>query len=252
MIERHFDAAAINYVLNDPYVRPDVALPDDGVLDMTSAVADHKNVLLMGEHGGCMFFYMQHGIYEVHTQVLKSGRGPWVAKFVKQCADWMFTRTSAYEITTRVPFEHAAARALAVHAGMMYDFLRPEGCVWRGELQAVEVYSFRLQDWAKHCETFDEAGAQFHDFLHGEAVKLGIKDPPHADDPNHNRYVGQAIEMAKHGQAVKAAAWYNRWTAVARHRPIALLQAEYPVLIKFDIGVLHIEADGRMSVLPLC
>src|SRR6266481_7406635 len=111
-IERHFSAERINEVINDSSVRPWVANGSE-VLDVAKHVGNRSHVLLMGEHGGCMFFKFLPGVYEVHTQVERAGRGEWTNALTAACARWMFTRTDCYEILTRVPHGHEPARAAA-------------------------------------------------------------------------------------------------------------------------------------------
>lgn len=246
MLWREFHPERINAILNDPVVRPDVSESVTGGMDIAQAVNNHSNVLLMGEYGGCFFFKLMSGIYEVHSQCLKPGRGAWIADFVQAAGDWMYTRTDAFEIVTRIPINHNGARTLAIHAGMKYEFTEPDGCVWRGERQDIECYSYRLQDWLASCESFEERGRQFHDFLHKEAIRLGVMEIGHDDQPTHNRYVGACLEMAKHGHAAKGVSVYNRWALMARHPVIQLLTVE-PLAIRFDLGILRI-VDGEMKV----
>lgn len=243
-IQRVFDAKQINTVLNHPSVRPDIAEIPTGPIDVSKGVADTKNVLLMGEYGGCFCVHVMPGIYEVHTQSLPEGRGKWVAEFVRAASDWMFTRTDAFEIATRIPVKHRAARMLARYAGMKYEMTRPNECRWRGELQGCDIYSFRIQDWAANASAFDRSGEEFHDFLHVEASRLGLKDAPHGDDPNHNRYVGICLAMVEAGQIAKAMALYNRWALLVRH-PLIHLVSTSPLTVRFDIGNLIFENGAR-------
>lgn len=246
MLTRSFDADRINEILNDPTVRPDVADLSEGQMDISASVKNENNVLLLGEHGGCMFFQILPGIFEVHTVTNLMGRGRWIANFVLDAGDWMFTKTPCFEIVTRVPTEHQGAKRLAMHAGMMQEFTRDGGCVWRGKKMDVEIYSYRIQDWIKRSTTFEEKGRVFHDFLHSEADRLGITASAHADDPEHNKYVGAALEMAEWGQVGKAVSFYNRWALAARHPTVSLLSSS-PLAIKMDIGILRIQ-DGKMRV----
>lgn len=247
VIERHLDALHLNTILNDPYVRPDVAEPGDHPLDLTNAVANQNNYCLMAEFGGCMFFNLMPGVYEVHTQSLASGRGEYMKEVVRNCADWMFGKTDAFEIVTRIPAHHMGAKGLAQSVGMRLEFRRPNACVWRGQKMDVDIYSFRIQDWMPG-EAIEERGRQFHDFLHAEATRIGHKGKPHPDDPVHNRYVGAALEMLESGHVRKAVAFYNRWCLIARH-PIVQLLSESPLLIRFDLGLLRIEGE-KMWVEP--
>jgi len=75
-IERITDAARLNAVVNDPSVYPWVRGTAEGPLDLGGIIADPRHVALMGAHGGCLFVHHQPGIFEAHTQVLESGRGP--------------------------------------------------------------------------------------------------------------------------------------------------------------------------------
>ena len=55
--------------------------------------------------------------------------------------------------------------------------------------------------------------------------ELSPEDP--ADD-NMDRFVGVALEMARGGQVLKAAATYNRWAAISRRPSIEAVQANPP------------------------
>ena len=146
MIERHRTAEALNEIVNDPHVRPWVA-PGTEPLDLTFQVANENNVCLVGEHGCCVFLKAMPGVYEVHTQVKREGRGEWTNALTRACAHWMYLRTDAYEIMTRVPQGHIGAKAAAQNAGMRYDFTREKECLFRGQMIDVHIYSFRIQDW---------------------------------------------------------------------------------------------------------
>jgi len=241
-LERQFSAEAINKIINNPLVRPDVADLQDGLLDLTSAIADKNNVLLMGKHGGNMFYRMMPGIYEVHTVADKAGRGQWIHDFVRQAAQYMFTKTDCYEITTRIPRKHYGARQLAESVGMTYEFSIEDGCVWRGEKQTIDIYSYRIQDWIKQAYELESVGELFHEKLHREAHGLGITDAGHPPWPVHDRYVGAVWEMAKAGQIAKGCAFYNRWAQAARHSTIRLVSID-PPQIAMDLGILTLKGD---------
>lgn len=244
-IARHYDAARVNAVLNHSSVRPYVAPLGEGGIDVSAAVANPNNVLLMGEHGGCLMVQLVAGIYEVHTQVLPEGRGAWTVEMLEAVQYWMFTRTNCVEGVTRVPQGHQAARAAALAVGMRKDFTRP-ACSFLEKIVPFDIYSITIQDWARRAGGLADRGQWLHDFFARQAERLGISVPLHDDDPNHNRYVGAALDMALAGQHQKAVAFYNRWALVSRHATCALVQRD-PPLLKFDIGYLRIR-EGQIEM----
>jgi len=250
-LERHIRADRINRILNHPQVRPWVADSGEGVIDITPAVSDQRNYLLMGEHGGIMFFHLMPGLYECHTQVLPEGRGRWATQLTAACANYMFTETDCVEILTRIPHGHDAPKMLAIMQGMKHEFTRPkEECLFNGKHVPVDIYSYKIQEWVGGAEEIDETGRIFHEKLNAWAKKLGVTQPAHAEDYNHNRYVGAAVEMALAGQAWKATAFYNRWALVSRHAPIQLI-SENPPTVRMDLGILKF-IDGDIEVIRPC
>lgn len=253
IIERHFDAVRLNEILNDPIVRPDVADLGEGILDLTDKVVDTKNILLVGEHGACLFFWIMSCVYEVHTQILSEGRGIWAKEFVQVCGEWMFTRTDALEVITRVPQNHSAAKALTMYAGGKYEFTREDGCNFRGVDIPVDIYSCRLQDWMPNAPGMKQTGEEFHEHLVAEAARLGVKNPPHPNDGNHNQYAGACIKMFQAGQKQKAIIFYNRWAIAARHDTVAFISDEDTPVIKFDLGYMEIKGQNISDVeIRLC
>lgn len=245
-LERHTSAERINAVINHPAVRPWIA-PGKETLDVTATVSNPDNVLLMGEHGGCMFYKIMPGIFEVHTQTLPTGRGQWTNALTETCAYWMFLKTDCYEILTRVPEGHVAAKTAALSRGMKYEFTRPKECLFRDKMVDVDIYSFRIQDWIGAADDLIEVGRAFHDKLNAEALRLGVKTEHHEDDENHNRYVGAAVTMARNGRAVKGVLFYNRWAVVSRHERIALVSRD-PVVVKIDHGMFVTIKENDIEV----
>lgn len=247
IVRRELSAERINAVLNHPDVRPDVAPPKAGVIDVSDGVANRNNILLMGEWGGCLFVKMMPGMYEVHTQVLGEGRGAWARDMTEACADWMFSRSDAFEIVTRIPKHHVGARALAMATGMRLEMRIPDATVWREKRQAIDIYGFRIQDWFSNAgQEFEDGGREFHAFMHKEAERLGITEPPHEDLPLHNKYLGIAVEMITHEQVHKAINCFNR-SCVLMRRPVVQLLNLDPIAVRFDIGILKYEG-GRFSI----
>ena len=79
MLERSFDIARINEVVNHPAVRPFVG-PGDDLIDLTNVITPQENWFLMGEHGGFALLWSAPEVYEIHTFILPEGRGLWGAK----------------------------------------------------------------------------------------------------------------------------------------------------------------------------
>jgi len=240
---REYNATKINHVLNHPSVRPWVADQQEGVIDISSQVANGKNYLLMGEHGGCFLQNIMEGIYELHTQVLPEGRGEWAVNLVHSVAHWMFTRTDACEGLTRVPENNKRAANLVKASNVMdFDFHRDAGMKIGNEVIGVNIYSARIQDWIKTAPFVAEHGQWFHMKLHNEMDRLGIDVEKHDEDTNHNQYVGACVEMMRYGRYAKAMFFYNRWAALSRHALVSLTNSDNPMLA-IDVGVVKISGD---------
>lgn len=246
-LEREFSAKRINEVLNHPEVRPSIA-DGNGPVDITEQVRDPKNVLLMGKFGGCFCYQLAPGIYEVHTQVLPEGRGPWALAFVKAGSHFMFTKTDAVEIVTRVPHGHGTARTLSVAAGMQFELTRPDGCKFGGKLTAVDIFTLHIQAWVQKAAGLIDTGKFVHAEMNRQAKLKGIKEQPHENDDDHNRIVGAVFDMVKGGQIDKAAALYNRWALIARHPLIKPISATPPT-IGMDIGLMRL-VNGKIELVP--
>lgn len=242
MIERQFDGHDINRVVNAPSVYPWVKGYAVGRLDMSAAVASKANVLLMGDHGGVIFVQHQQGYYEAHTQVLPAGRGRWTLRMVRAALHWMFTRTDAIEIVTRVPKGNDAALGLvrAIHG--VYEFTNPRGWVYENDPVPAAVYALRLHDWVRRAPGLIERGAWFHARLEAELTKLGKTEDVHADDVTHDRYVGAACEMMMGGQPHKAAVFYNRWAVMADYAPIQLMSTS-PLTVNIRSAIICVRPD---------
>lgn len=242
MIERQTDAHNLNRVANDPSVYPWVKGHAVGRLDLSPIVANPANVLLMGEHGGVLFAQHQPGYYEAHTQVMPAGRGAWTLRMVRAALHWMFTRTDAIEIVTKVPQGNAAALGLvrAIHG--VYEFTSPHGWVYQNDPVPAAVYALRLQDWVKRAPGLVERGAWFHHKLEAELTQLGKTEDVHEDDPTHDRYVGAACEMMMGGQPQKAAIFYNRWAVMAGYAPIQLMSIS-PLTVNIRSAIICVRGD---------
>lgn len=237
MIERAQSAEFINYVANHPAVRSALLGPP-GPIDMTAVVKNPHHCALTGEHGYMLMVQHVTGIYELHTTVLPEGRGEWAYQMALACVDWLFTRTNATEVFTRVPAGNLAAKALTKACGAIL-----EHTVWQnlGKQTLVEVYSGRIQDWIKIAPGLVERGQKFHELLHSKATAMGRAHPIHEDNDWHDRHVGAAAGMITGGQPIKGVMVYDRWAAMALTPAITLLSLD-PVVI--DIRDCKIKVTG--------
>ncbi len=247
-VERASNAIRANEIANHPAVRPYLADAAAGELDLSAQIASHDNVLLLGRHGAMLFLgYGGGAIAEAHTMVLPSRPQGWSSRFLEACGRWMFTHTSRWEILTRIPQPLESARNLAKKIDMQFAW-QVDHPQWPylGDRVSMEIWSIRLETWLPRQLGLEARGAWLHERMQAEAIRLSIMAPPHENDPAHNVQAGIAYEMAFGGQARKGVSFYNRWALASRHKPIALVSDDPPV-VQFDIGRLCI-ANGDIEV----
>ncbi len=249
-IRREKHASNLNRLLNHPEVYPFVKGACVGPLDLTSAVANEDNYLLMGQFGGLFFQALQPGLYEVHSQCYPEGRGAWMVNFVKGCLHWIFTRTDAVEIMTRCPHGNLAALGLARAIGGKREFTNPKGWILDNKVVPADIFGLRIQDWMRTAPGLEERGKWFHDSLENEYQKIGKTEPIHPDDSSHDRYVGLACEMILGGQPEKGIIFYNRWAALADYATIKLISRQ-PLALDIEEAILIVRPDGNFYVAAL-
>ncbi len=242
-IERQFDAERLNNVLNHESVYQFVHGAPVGKMDLTAVAQDHANVVLMGEHGGMIFNPIQAGIWEAHTHVVPEGRGKWAVGMATECLKWMFCRTNALEIITRLPKGNIRAKALARRFGFRPMFVNPRGWIMDHQLVPAEIVSLTIQEWMTSAPSLVEAGEVFHRRLAEEFARHGKMEKPHPDDATHDRFAGLAFEMAAGGQPFKAQVFYHRFAAVADYLPFVVIN-ESPLTIDIQSAILIIKPDG--------
>lgn len=243
MIAREFTAERINAVINDPAVRPFAGDPEDGRIDMSDIVADDRNVLLMGAHGGTVFRFIYPGLYEGHAQALPEGRGAWMRQASEECVQWMFLRTPCTEIVTRCRVGNLAAKSLALAIGMRQEYIVPNGSRWANHPADLNVLSLPLGRWVLDNVHLESAADWF---VASTGVELG--DLGH-DDP-HMRTLGAAAAMFSAGQVEKGVRTYARWAATAR-QPAILLSGDSPPLMRFR-GVVFAMRGTSIEVINQC
>lgn len=230
-IERVFNARRLNEIVNDPDVYRWVKGYALDKLDLAGPSASPHNCVLIGDGGAIIFVGLQPGLYEAHTQVLKSHRGAWAKEFCQECLRYLFTHTDAMEVMTRCPT--VPSKALARALGFTRLFTNPKGWVIDNDPVPADIYSLMFQNWAPNAPGLEARGKWFHDRLEEELKKFNQQDIVHAPDLTHDRYVGIAVEMALAGLVRKGAVLYNRWAALADYKPITVVSDNPPVV---DIG----------------
>lgn len=242
LIRRHFTADSLNIVVNDPSVYPWVRGRMTGYLDLTPVIRDRNNILLMGEHGGMLFTQHQPGLYEIHTQVLPAGRGQWTIDMATACLQWMFTRTDAMELVSRVPKGNLGARALVrrMHGG--FEFRRDNGWTFNDQVVPADIYSWKVQDWMRWAPGMISRGEWFHKRLEKEYKKLNRRIPQHPDDDIHDQFVGAALEMVFAGNPHKGVILYNRWAVMAGYAPIKMV-TDSPLVLDIADALLMFRED---------
>lgn len=245
-VRREFSAEGLNHIVNHPDVRPWVG--GTGPLDTSEVVADLRNVLLMGEGGGLLFVRYAPGVYEVHTQFLPEARGANAVVVTNDALRWMFTKTDAVEILTKVPDGNKGAKGLvhAIHGELRFHrdnaWLGPNGS------DGVGYYALPIQSWAGKCADLEASGHWFHDKLEAAKTAMGASEPLHDDDAAHDRYVGATVEMILSGQIEKAMGFYGSWAPFAGYGPVQVI-AVNPITIDIGDAILAVRGDDFQVLL---
>lgn len=146
MIERQITARFVNAVINHETVRPWIAGPLDGYLDLSGLIESRALIALFGIHGGFLFYPIGRGIYDAHSAVLPAGRGRWALRAAREALDWIFNH-EAEEVMMSVPHGNDAVRGLvrllkAKRRGTIED-----GWWLAGRLVSIDVYSVLKDEW---------------------------------------------------------------------------------------------------------
>lgn len=236
-IGRQFHPHSINRLVNHPDIYPFVKGYTQGRLDVGPAVADERNILLMGEYGGAIFHQRQPGLYEAHTQVMPEGRGAWTMAMGRAVIHWMFTRSDCMEILTRCPRGNLAALAGARAVGAKYWFTNPQGWVMDQDPVPAKIYRLNVQDWLDTAPGLVERGQWFRRRLSEEYKRLGQAVPEWHIPEEYDRQLGGAVEMLLGGQAMKAQVFYNRIAAMVGWQSAAVMSVE-PLTINTGYALL--------------
>jgi hypothetical protein len=142
VIGRTFDVAFVNAVVNDPEVESWVRGPFRGQLDLSPIISDHRNVVLVGEHGFAVFAYRVPGVYEWHAAVRSGGRGWWALAAGRAALDWLFENTNAIAVLAPIPETNRPARQIAGALGFGLKQMLPAG--WSTPVAPVELCVYVL------------------------------------------------------------------------------------------------------------
>lgn len=235
MIHRTFEAGHLNAIANLPDVRP--LLGGVGEIDLAHVLEVPENIALVTEHGGFVLTRVAPSMYEVHS-LFQPGHGTHPIKAMRAAQEWMFTRTDAVSIFSKVPASNRAAKGLAVVGGLQPVFERDHALF--GPTQFVEL---SLMHWAMNCGELEAHGERFHALLDAAKAAAGSGLPKHPHDAAHERAVGASLLMFERGQPHKAAAFYNLWAGVAGYQPITLLGVA-PIAVDAGDAVLGMGVNG--------
>lgn len=201
----------INALANDPEIRPWVG--GEGVLDLTALVENVAVVTLEFKHGAFMLVPISETVYELHTMFLPEGRGADFFVNATEMFRYLFTRTPALEIVTKVPDGNRGAAVASTKAGFRERFHRA-GTSFR---------SLSIERWALGDEACFDAGERFHDKVHAANLETGPLLPPHPFDEAHDHIVGAAFLIAYENNIEKGVDFYNQWAAFAAYPPVRYL-----------------------------
>lgn len=239
-LRRTLDASFLNQIVAHQQVRDMMGVADASTIDLTAACADARNITLLAEHGGFIFKQWSPGYYELHTMFEPRGQGReryWASVFA---ARYMFLRTDATELVTKVDRLAAGMRAADL-AVRQFGFRRT------GDAQDRYItYSLAMSDWAQHDTACVERGEAFHEQLEAAKAAIGSERKAHPNDPCHNGIVGAAYACVLEGQVLKGVNFYNRWAQLAGYEPIIMLGAWPPVIDLHDAIVTV--TDGAMDM----
>jgi RimJ/RimL family protein N-acetyltransferase len=247
VIRRTFDARFLNAVANHEEVRPWIG--GQGLLDLAPVIANSANVALVTDHGGWVLAKSEPGIYELHTLFLKAGRGRAYFDHAAEAMRYMFARTDAREIVTRIPASNRGAAFAAARVGFRERFSRKDAFrAAGGALVDVSYQALTIDDWWPTDPEALAAGEVFHAQIETAKVRFDSALPDHPEDLTHDRAAGAACLMIAAGNARKGVWFYNRWAALAGYAPINLL-TETPLVIDTGAGVVVEVHAGIMEVL---
>lgn len=246
--KRDLRADRINRVVNDPSVFPDVALAGQESLDLTPVVKNLANIVLMTDEGGIVAHWQEPGLYEIHTQFTERYRGVSAVRTVREMLSWLFLRSEAVELLTKIPRNNERALGLVRAIGGKFEFGRENAhAALDGEIVGVDYYSLGINDWkysAWASPGLMASGAAFHQQLEERKRAMLWTGEAHGEDPAHDINVGATVQMIFAGLPEKALHLYNRWARFAGYAEARMLSRS-PLVIDIADSVLHVDIEKR-------
>ncbi len=115
MFKETNDVKFLNYICNHPDVRA------GGENDLDVSVLVGNSIAYSYDNGAIIYVIKSPGVYEAHTQALKSGRGKILRKFIAWTLDDLFNKKGAKEVKSYAYHTNPSAKRLAL------EFLKPNG-----------------------------------------------------------------------------------------------------------------------------
>jgi len=241
------DAPFLNFVANHPEVRPWIG--GEGPLDLGPVLSDAGNVALTFDAGGWVFVRHEAGVYELHTLILPEGRGRRAREAWREAERYIFARTDAREIVTRVPANNRGADLAARMCGFRERFRRQRAFrTPEGVLVDVSYRALTIDDWAGRDLEALKAGEVFHAQIEVAKAVADSALPDHPEDAAHDQAAGAACLMIAAGNARKGAWFYNRWARLAGYPGVRIV-TENPLAIDVGAGVMVEVSEGKMEVI---
>jgi RimJ/RimL family protein N-acetyltransferase len=147
------DPDFLNRVANDPSVFSWVAGPLAPPLDLRPVTDNEANLVLVGEHGFCVFAPTDDAIYEMHCAVLPEGRGRWALRAARQAITLAFRHiVRCTVIVAYIPASNRPARHLISALGFQRLRVMPTAWPIAGRLDDLHLYVLQRVHWGSTCQ----------------------------------------------------------------------------------------------------
>jgi hypothetical protein len=253
-LERTTDVEEADPILKHPDIFPDITddnNPDPDKVDFRPMVENEYNYILKimdGDEviGLWTLLELSIGYYDIHTNILPEHRGAKGFDAAEKLLEYMFIRTPATFLMTRVPEGHKHGELFARKNGLLPGWTRKDEIKKNGSMLDMNNFYITIIDWFfRHGHNYEALGKRFHD-----AVERAIDHKPHDDDETHDQCVGVVSEMCFAGNAPKGAGFYNSLGPLLGYQPIKLMW-ENDGHFCFDIydHIIKVNKDFDVQVL---